>query len=265
MNSSNPTYNEDTNIMMNFITNKLEYFFESVKMASSYKPILFKAILHALFVEYQDNLALMVTNPNIHLKCLPPSIPKSLIKKAVNLNSQTTIHLILIDKIAMYFIKNYFILSRVSSLKHLNSKTNKTGIIRIIEQHFPPKHYKNSLKTEDINTDVINKTKNVLFKTVLFILRKDTQLYQFVTKDEEIIDLPYDIFDQVTFNKLLDAQCVKKEDIKYIAVHEITRKALHNTYFMLKAALDGLLFSFLNKINTTSSLMEKIQLSEDGL
>ncbi|MHA1341014.1 MAG: hypothetical protein ACTSRZ_13745 [Promethearchaeota archaeon] len=258
-----PALNDVENQLKNEIIQKINSFFNIAQFTSSYKFILFKAILYILFKSRKMKVADSIN----YIDFLPPSVAEKIKQNNWSQLIEKKIYYIPILEISAYFITIYSILTRKFHLKQISSIYNQIGIIKKMDTHFPINKFPEKIPYDVIkqNLKALNDTKKLLFRTVFFILRKDLEIYQFADENKNLINIRFDINDENQFRKELKKLGKNLSDIKYIALHNLIYKTMSLILPILSNALNAKLIAFLNKFNVAPKLMEKIMFAEDEL
>lgn len=211
-----------------FITKNISYFFYKGNLTSSYKPIIFKGILYLLKK-----------------------------RKTVVESSQ---YFIKLQDLARYFFKFNFILYKRFHLKQLSSTQHDVAIYKIIDNNFAEDA---GLKTpKKIPDESINETVKLLLRHVLFLLRKDIQIYDFYDSEYNLIELPIKIKDEGEFQAILKKKSLQNSDIYAIGLSDDVYNVLQAHRPILESALTANLSIFLEKLNTVPNLALKIMIAD---
>ncbi|MHA1490919.1 MAG: HNH endonuclease [Promethearchaeota archaeon] len=202
------------------ISSKISSFFHKKHFTSSYKPIIFESILIIL----RKNMGKEIYG----------------------------IYYILINDVAKTFLKLNYILFRRFKLRQLNSARQNVKIYGIIEEFFSDICSK-KLKDEDINEKGLSEVKKLLFRHVLFLLRKDMHIFDFYDENQELIDLKVKIKDEQEFKKLLNST-----HIKYMGLTAETYSYIQHHFPILEKATLGVCTEFLEGLNTVPKLYRKL-------
>ncbi|MHA1268933.1 MAG: HNH endonuclease [Candidatus Helarchaeota archaeon] len=208
----------------NDIAEEFSRFFKTGTLISSYKPVLLKAILYNLKMKY--------------FKIIDKS------------------YLILVEKIAEYFLKFYYILYKKYNLKQLKSIKKRIKVYDIIDKYY---NYDSNIQIpKNPDPQIIKDIIKILFRNVIFLLRKDSGIYEFVDKYYKIIELKKDIKDEQEFKRLLRSKNMNIYTIKYIGIPEIIYHFIELNRPILNAAITANLIIFLEKLNNIPNLCQKI-------
>ena len=205
------------------ISFKISRFFQKKRFTSSYKPIIFESIL-------------IILRKNIG-------------------KENHGIFYILIDDVAKTFLKLNYVLFRRFKLRQLNSAWQNVKIYGIIEKYFS-NIYSKKLKDKDITEKGLSEVKTLLFRHVLFLLRKDMHIYDFYDENQELIDLKVKIKDEQEFKKL-----VKPSHIKYMGLTKETHSYIQHHFPILEKATLGVCTEFLEGLNTVPKLYRKLSVA----
>lgn len=141
-------------------------------------------------------------------------------------------------------------------LQQLNNRKSNVVIYKIIDKFYGNE---SGLKTpKKIASKALKKTRNLLFRHVLFLLRADAHIYDFFTEDQNKMDLPSQIKNEREFQELLRKTNSEIKDITYLGINRDIHNFMLRQAPILESALLALLVQFLEKVNTVPNLSQKL-------
>lgn len=217
----------DENLISKYqkIGKEFSKFFKRKHFTSSYKPILFQSIL-------------------INIK--KDKIPEQNISE---------FYLISIDDIVIDFLKFNYILYNKFKLKQLKRSGQQVKIYSIIDEHLSGLK-KKKLENGDITIEAVDKVKKLLFRHVIFLLRKDMHIYDFYDRNKQLIRLPVRIKDEQEFKSLINPN-----NIEYIGLANFSYDYIYKYRFILEKANLGVCTEFLEGFNTVPKLFTKLMVA----
>lgn len=205
------------------IAQKFSHYFHSGVLTSSYKPVLLKAIIHLL--------------------------------KKKHVKQLNGIYYIPMEDIAEYFFRFNIVLYKRFNLKQLNSKNRNVKIYGIIDEHFASDP---GIKVpKEIPKDTIEKIIYLLHRNVIYLLRRDLQVFNFYDANLNLIGLKYDIKNEQEFKALIN-----RKHICYIGLSVLIVKFIVLNRPVLEAAVLANLAIFLEGINNVPNLNAKIRIAD---
>jgi hypothetical protein len=203
-------------------------YFHHASMSASYKPILLKAIFTSI---KQTNL-----DPSVDLLLIP------------------------IEKLAVYFLNFNFTLKKRFHLHQLNDKRLNVKIYQIIENF--SKNPTDIKIPRKLPQKAIKDTITLLFRNVIYLLRKDLPIYDFYNLNRVKIALPVKIKDESDFSRCLRDGGYSKSEITHIGIRPPVIMFVNMERPILETAILAQLAGFLEKLNTVPNLIQKLMIAD---
>ena len=213
------------------IAREFSKFFHSGSLTSSYKPVLFKAILYYLKKGEIDKL-----------------------------DKKNHIHYISVEQIAQYYFKFNFVLHKKFKLKQLRSKNHSIKLYEIIDEYFP--NDSGDKIPRNLPDKCINQIIKLLFRNVIYLLRKNMYIYDFYDVELNFIDIKSNLKDEMEFNMVLRDLGKHWSDIKYIGIPENIVHFIEMQRPLLEAAILANLAIFLETLNLIPNLQKKLMIAD---
>lgn len=212
------------------LAREFSHFFQVGALTSSYKPVLFRAILTYL-------------KPGRSVKV-------------------GGIFLIGVNQLAKFFFQFNFILYKKFHLKQLTNNARNVHIYRIIDKHY--KDDPGIKKPTQIPADTIADIVQLLFRNVIYLLRKNAYFYEFYDESQQCIELPQEITSEQDFHAKLGDLGLTPASIYYIGIPVNVSQFIEAERPVLEAATLANLAIFLERLNTVPNMNAKIQLADDS-
>jgi len=163
-------------------------------------------------------------------------------------------YLIPVAHLAKLFFQIQYTLYNKYHLKILNNFSQRTGIIEIIRTitDCPNDSRAFTIPLENIPDNTVNDTIGLMNRHVIFLLRKDLQIYDFYDENGTLIDVPYAV-NETEFRALMN-----NSRQYYIGIDGLFGEYLNTAYPIVLYSVVGSLAIFLERLNLAPRIFEKI-------
>ncbi len=159
------------------------------------------------------------------------------------------------DSVTKLFFKMQYILHMKYRLKILQSRNSDAKILELINNVSERYNKKFSIEEEEIDEDTVNEIqRKVLNRTVLFLLRKDIEFYDFYDDSFQKIEVPFNVSTEQEFRSHLS-----NRKIKYLGFATSVCEFIKMTYYSLLNAVVAEHTRFLETLNLTPRLLAKVK------